>query len=498
MQIMHAYIESLAAGLRVFAYSHGEEFRWISLFSGTGIDKVVLRNLDKFYEVHFGAKLKSTVVASAEIDPRKRAFHLHEHQPGIMVSDAAEFLKPVFKNIATGESAVLPKANALIAGFSCTTRSSQNMHAKDNVHCVQNSDKSTATGDTYRIAAQIAFDNPEIEVVVLENLVNLNQKESSSSAGAESSMSDSEFILSDFKNNQFTMRIFPIQCGLYGSWPQRMRNFYCALRGCSPKNDAILMQAACFLDAMTIGPGIFQEVLADDDLLNLYYEDDEPDTSALVTLMDTGKKKKIQWKTDHLEIYELKGVAWPPRLSDYNHVIDFGAMTSRMKELAILLHEVFPPKDGDKDMVVSADFNMSAKLLLQYNEETGACINPWKGPHIGCLTGHSRWGLRYFHKGLFHIRCLRGIEAMRGIGWELSDYRSTMDDGMADPFRCKSVDDLLLLNMAGNAFSGFALAPLLSSLQMAMGLFKADAPAEPIDLDPSSESVESSSDDYSE
>ena len=69
--------------------------------------------------------------------------------------------------------------------------------------------------------------------------------------------------------------------------------------------------------------------------------------------------------------------------------------------------------------------------------------------------------VRYLTDLVWHYHIVSGIDAMSLIGFHPSYYKNGM------PY----TDDSLLLNMAGNAYSGFAVTPLLMAAFSLAGRF---------------------------
>ena len=74
------------------------------------------------------------------------------------------------------------------------------------------------------------------------------------------------------------------------------------------------------------------------------------------------------------------------------------------------------------------------------------------------------------------LRMLAGIEAFHMIGWGISDWRRI--DGSTNPFVTMKdfVDDNLLIDLVGNAFSGYHVMPIFAAAIACMGLFKDTEP----------------------
>jgi hypothetical protein len=97
--------------------------------------------------------------------------------------------------------------------------------------------------------------------------------------------------------------------------------------------------------------------------------------------------------------------------------------------------------------------------------------NPWKSV-LPTMVGSSKFVIRIVDAtGLLTIRQLTGVEAMRCIGWDICDWKE-------DPLRAGHPDSLLR-NLAGNAFSAFAVAPLIAAVVAVQGMFDSLVEPEP-------------------
>ena len=80
------------------------------------------------------------------------------------------------------------------------------------------------------------------------------------------------------------------------------------------------------------------------------------------------------------------------------------------------------------------------------------------------MIGSSKFALRIFDVyGKYTIRQMLGVEVLRCIGWD-------MDDWKCDPYAADFHPDSLLRNLGGNAFSGFAVTPLIASFSLVQGM----------------------------
>ncbi len=92
--------------------------------------------------------------------------------------------------------------------------------------------------------------------------------------------------------------------------------------------------------------------------------------------------------------------------------------------------------------------------------------NPWRYPLMGTLTGFSKWFVRRCSAdGTLCARLLRGCEHMKAMGWSLEDYLN-VEELMEGPAGSEDT----LKSLAGNAFSGYALGPVLSACMACYGV----------------------------
>ena len=83
---------------------------------------------------------------------------------------------------------------------------------------------------------------------------------------------------------------------------------------------------------------------------------------------------------------------------------------------------------------------------------------PWT-PRMPTLTAHSQIVLRYTPAAQYPdnkiLRLIDGVEIMRFIGWDLSDWNPSVGN--------RSYTEALLRSLGGNAFSGFVVSAEVSA-----------------------------------
>ena len=132
-------------------------------------------------------------------------------------------------------------------------------------------------------------------------------------------------------------------------------------------------------------------------------------------------------------------------------------MTTREKEIAFFLHKRFGADiDPKSDVNVEfCDVNLSLKRLVQMAK----LKNPWRS-YCPTLTAKSSIIIRCFKDGVVaHMRKLSGDEHMALVGWPATEL----------PTLREKYTSKLLCSLAGNAFSGFQIMPIVSAALVLAG-----------------------------
>ena len=103
--------------------------------------------------------------------------------------------------------------------------------------------------------------------------------------------------------------------------------------------------------------------------------------------------------------------------------------------------------------------------------------DPWRFPLMGTLTGFSETFVRCRHPdGSTTARMLRGVELMRAIGWDLEDFVN-----VGELLQSEAGTDKTLSSLVGNAFSGYAVGPVIAAAVASMGVAASQLDTEPED-----------------
>jgi hypothetical protein len=150
-----------------------------------------------------------------------------------------------------------------------------------------------------------------------------------------------------------------------------------------------------------------------------------------------------------LEAFRRRGLKWPVDwdavAASKDIVFKRWGLPDRPAELLYFLHVAFP-FDMKEAAVEFVDVNPSMGRLLPSEQST----SPWRTT-CPTLTGLAIVCVRYLGPGSsVVVRPITPIESFALIGWGVSYFRSPID--------CTAS---CVLNMAGNAFSGFAFSPVL-------------------------------------
>ncbi len=157
---------------------------------------------------------------------------------------------------------------------------------------------------------------------------------------------------------------------------------------------------------------------------------------------------KFKWQDDHCERFRLRGLAWPVDFDAVANEADLtfirGSLSDRAAESLFYMHKSFP--HTDKSEPEFGDVNVSLPRLVPDEEKS-----PWK-QMCPTMVGSAHMCVRYVNStsGNIAVRPITPIEAFELIGWAECDLHLPV------PIRGSTA-----INMAGNAFSAFAVVPAL-------------------------------------
>lgn len=352
----------------------------------------------------------------------------------------------------TGRLIIMPGVHIYIAGFVCRARSRLNGKSHQNKGCVEAG--TASTGRSFKAVIDYVVKHRP-RAVVLENLETLLET-------AEDGSCDGDYIIRFLQDLGYKARAFCIDARLYGSVPRRDRVFWVALITDDPTRMDLL---ASIIEATRIGTvGTIFDYLLDDSCRQV------SNTSPSGTDPD----KDYLFKDEHMRLFDCLGLAWPPArgiLESLDH------LDQRPYEVSIYVHTAFPHKpelDTQKPVRVEYfDVNQTLGRLCGPEGEQ----NPWTTT-FPTLTGSGQYVMRYaedihFGSGCFDdpefslvYRHVDGLELLQLIGWPMDEIRGD--------FPSHSVGS----SMAGNAFSGFAVGPVLMGVMACIDLRAPDVSAE--------------------
>ena len=175
------------------------------------------------------------------------------------------------------------------------------------------------------------------------------------------------------------------------------------------------------------------------------------------------KERKVYdlvFKEEHMALYDMHHLPWPPPLSDSPYCDFYKTLGERRAQLVWFLNRVWPATEVGFEHAQFVDSNETISRLVRWSlkyPEATEIKNPWQR-RMHTLTGHSKMIVRFIdaQSGELVLRELLNYEPMRIIGWGKSMWSTT---GRRDSF-----DLGLCQSLAGNAFSAYALGPALTAL----------------------------------
>ena len=431
-------------GLRMFAEKlkrGGEERITVaSACSGTDLYVHCLDSLKRFWSSELAVDIEFDYVLAAEKCEAKQQFLRTQYRPAFLLRDIEDLTKTKATNLVTNLLEFIPHAKWFFAGFSCTSRSKMNVHSSANRGCIQ--DGQGATGDSFHKVRQF-IEKCRPEFILLENVVELSE------VSEDSGVSDEEYILSVLASAGFAARCFRVSCADYGSCVERDRLYFVGLdlTPSAEEAEVLFTAAAKLMDCMKVGPGNFDDCVMSAEQMIHFIQDIPPEPKA-----KKAREADCKWHEKDRDIFHDLSVKWPP-VMDPAMLELFEGWGLRVAEIAHVAHQYFPLEVDDKWFFLDA--NHTLERLLRWNPAAPRHVhNPWRRT-CSTLTGHSKIVPRRRRSKTKELilRPLFSIEGMRMIGWDLAFWRWPVFGDL--------VTQDVLVSLAGNAFSGYALTPLV-------------------------------------
>jgi len=427
----------------------------------------------KHFSQVVGLDVKVEHKFACEKDEQKRSFIMSELNPERIFIDIGSLSERLAYDSISNQRVRVPLVDVFLCGFSCKSRTSMSSRASQNINCVQKQDTDTETGYTFdKCFRYICKASPSW--ILLENVRALTH------ISDESAISDAEWICQQLRQIGYVVEIFVFDCLNYGSIQSRIRLYILAWiavieegRACdlSAHKDKVVAAQAFWkgFPNYFVVPSLPVESFLVLDIEDLLRTGRRISTMSVPVSTASSKEK---WRSDHIDAFRTLDLSWPVELP--TSAWEFkqcgeppagfkmmrGCLTDRAAELAFFLMVKFPCV-ADPPVVEFVDVNPSMPRLCQDDES-----NPWR-QHIPTITGEGHIVLRYRLRGYLILRPLFGFEAFHAIGWG-------PDEWVSGPY-----PDAILTNLVGNAFSGFALLPMLMVLSGMEGSLHliADCPA---------------------
>ena len=175
------------------------------------------------------------------------------------------------------------------------------------------------------------------------------------------------------------------------------------------------------------------------------------------------KQETAVYKDDHLFAFQMFDIRWPPQ--EFPSYFDRATFTQRQEEMLYFIDYLWPLATPSIEFV---DVNPTLPRLLSIAKDQAVkTIADLRCPWSTCcptLTSQSKLAIRYKEEeGGVVMRACEGYEVMALIGWGLEHWQ-TAGDGV-----CNDKSDLDCMSLAGNAYSAFAVGPVISASLSLLG-----------------------------
>ena len=436
-------------GMQKFITTFGPEIPYGTGCSGSDVLVHVLGVLEKHWQAIFNMEVQFVQKFACEKNPEKQTFIMSQHHVPMILESLSLLSSDKAKNLVSGEIELVPYVMLFACGFPCTSRTSMSVNAKLNKHCCQKGTEATGSGFV-DITKYLAKCQPLI--VVLENIPALLE------AGPEET-SDAEHIVKEMEKLGYTTTYFRFDCEEFGSVARRDRLYFVGFHS-STKGDFSWGPSREMMSSMKICR------LGVESFICLSAETNDTNLQLVPVVGNSAQpaKKKCKgdcaYKDEHLAVYGLFGMTWPPSPRRLPGYLNTDTLTPRQVELALLVDKAWPHHEKDGVQFIDSNLTLSRMLSLSPDKTAESVRSPWSNA-CPTLTSHSKIIVRYNHEDSLVVRALEGYEVMSLIGWDLAHWRMLGED--------KRVEGDLCSSLAGNAFSAFAVGPILVVALSAMG-----------------------------
>ena len=477
-QVQHQYLD----GVRNLQYLSPLHL-W-SGYGGTGVGGVTLRAITSVWKQSFGidVTVEHDVIAERNGD-KQRHLH-HEIGPSVITSSVKELVEPRVINCVQADGSLkstgschksfLPsRCSVFDNGVPCTSRTSLNKNAADNINCVQKG--TDATGEGFKDVFDVG-DAHWPEVVMIECSDKLAQVDPKA---GPTSVSDAVWVTDQYKSKGYWATHGLLQATDWGSYPSRYRYYAGAClrpNGSTAEMDAYFWKVLNSFRMPSLPPE--QYITLDDEERR-----EESKYLGIPLHADLGErepkrgKDDQEWRLEHKTYFDAMKMEWPPMIEDCKSPalhVSYAGMLPREREVANYLMRVFKIEYG---VIHFADVNPKLSRILTSclsPDLTEVKKTPWHSPP-DTLVGSMRLVLLYQQDAdsPLVMRLVEAFELFRMIGWSDENWRPVMvdADGNGECYRQTHEHLELLSNLCGNAFSIHHYAPWMMSLLATYGRF---------------------------
>ena len=124
-------------GMKDMCAEGGDEITFVALFAGSHVCDPMMEELTQAVNDRLGTAYSCSCKAVAELDPEIREFIDGSFDVDLTVERSVELAQTMAKDVRSGIFMLVPSFDNILFGFVCTSRSSNNPHAFENVGCVQ-------------------------------------------------------------------------------------------------------------------------------------------------------------------------------------------------------------------------------------------------------------------------------------------------------------------------------------------------------------------------
>jgi len=357
--------------------------RLCTLFTGTEMYFVVLRDLLTYLGKVFGAEVEVSLEWTVEKDPWKRDF-VHERTPSkISLADAIQLAREKWRGTDCYTNVVvnLEATDVFAAGFECDTVSKLTNDSKA-VVCMELQQGKTGTTGRVTLLCIVRF---RFKLSILEN---------SSILGAR----NIQYITHYLNVYGFFVHDTMKKAELYGSGVKRERQYLLVVPVCEGEIDQLKDDfptpawVAEFENIMTmlqIGSSSPDKVLLDkDDPVYVSFLDEAENDRLLLDEKEMRRQQKAlltgrpdptkvaeEWEADHLELFRREGLAWPPNIEASDPEL-FAAVRhlQRRKREAAYWHTYRPRSADTADLRTFHDLQPTLKFESQVVNEVNTVV----------------------------------------------------------------------------------------------------------------------------